>query len=460
MYAIVDIETTGGNAGTGSITEIAILISDGKNIMHKYTTLVNPMQPIPIFIEKLTGITDGMVSKAPVFGKVAKDIYELLQDKVFVAHNVNFDFSFVAHQLSQHGFKLQSRKLCTVRLSRKIFEGHLSYSLGNLCRSLDIRIEDRHRAMGDAEATTILFHKLLEHDKQNHIENMLRKGSGDSYLPMNLSSSDLESMPNTPGVYYFHDNKGKIIYVGKAKRLKKRVTSHFSNNDVSKKKQDLIRMVSKISFRECGNELMMGVFESIEIKRLWPAFNRSQKKPENRFGICSYEDMKGIIRLGIVKKKKHLQPHTSFPLQVDGQRLLNKLAREHKLCPKMCFLQKEQVACVGVEQTFCEGICEHTEDITSYNTKVKSAISEMIHYSPTLAVFGEGRENTELTCIMIGRNDFLALGYVPKEALKLKKDKLLKLLEPAASNEFIRSLVMNQAVLHPAMSVQFKEKLN
>jgi DNA polymerase-3 subunit epsilon len=164
--------------------------------------------------------------------------------------------------------------------------------------------------MGDAEATTILFHKLLEHDKQNNIENMLKKGSGDSYLPMNLSSNDLEQMPNTPGVYYFHDSKGKIIYVGKAKRLKKRVASHFSNNDVSKKKQDLIRMVSKISFRECGNELMMGVFESIEIKRLWPAFNRSQKKPENRFGICSYEDMKGIIRLGIVKKKKHLQPHT------------------------------------------------------------------------------------------------------------------------------------------------------
>jgi DNA polymerase-3 subunit epsilon len=166
--------------------------------------------------------------------------------------------------------------------------------------------------------------------------------------------------------------------------------------------------------------------------------------------------MKGIIRLGIVKKKKHLQPHTSFPLQVDGQRLLNKLAREHKLCPKMCFLQKEQVACVGMEQAFCEGICEQTEDIGSYNSKVKAAISEMIHHSPTIAVFGEGRESNEMTCIMIGRNDFLALGYVPKEALKLKKDKLLKLLEPAVSNEFIRSLVMNQAALHPAMSVQFK----
>ena len=214
-------------------------------------------------------------------------------------------------------------------------------------------------------------------------------------------------------------------------------------------------MVSKISFRECGNELMMGVFESIEIKRLWPAFNRSQKKFENRFGICSYEDMKGIIRLGIVKKKKHIQLHTTFPMQVDGHRLLNKLAKEHKLCPKMCFLQKEQVTCVGLEEAYCEGICEHVEDIASYNTKVKSAIREIIHHSPTLAVFGEGRESNELTCIMIGRNDFLALGYVPKEALKLKKDKLLKLLEPAASNEFIRSLVMNQAAQQPEMSVQF-----
>lgn len=456
MYAIVDIETTGGNAGSGSITEIAILISDGSNILHRFTTLVNPMQPIPVFIEKLTGITDRMVSDAPIFGQVAREVFDLLQDKVFVAHNVNFDFSFIAHQLSQHGFKLQSRKLCTVRLSRKIFEGFQSYSLGNLCRTLEIDIEDRHRAMGDAEATATLFHKLLKHDKSKHIETMLKKGSGDSYLPMHLSSNDLGKMPNTPGVYYFHDNRGKIIYVGKAKRLKKRVTSHFSNNDIGKKKQDLIRMVNKISFRECGNELMMGVFESVEIKRLWPQFNRAQKKFENRFGICSYEDMKGVVRLGVIKKKKHLQSHTSFPMQVDGQRLLNKLARDHALCPKMCFLQKENVACVGIEESFCGGICEHTEDIASYNTKVRAAIREMIHHSPTIAVFGQGRTSEELTCIMIGRNDFLALGYVSKDAHALKPDKLIKLLEPAASNEFIRSMIINYATLHPEMSVHFK----
>jgi DNA polymerase-3 subunit epsilon len=121
MYAIVDIETTGGNATTGSITEIAIVITDGVTVLHRYETLVNPKQSIPPFIQNLTGITDDMVADAPVFSEVAEHVFELLCDKVFVAHNVNFDYSFVAHQLSQHGYKLQLGKLCTVRLSRKIF---------------------------------------------------------------------------------------------------------------------------------------------------------------------------------------------------------------------------------------------------------------------------------------------------------------------------------------------------
>ena len=369
MYAIVDIETTGGNANQGSITEIAIVITDGKEITHTYSSLVNPLQPIPLFIEKLTGISDKMVSKAPLFGQIAQEVFELLQHKTFVAHNVNFDYSFVAHQLSQHGLKLQSRKLCTVRLSRKIFDNLPSYSLGNLCRSLDIKIEQRHRAMGDAHATALLFHRLLENDKHKQIQQMLKKGSKDAYLPIHLNNTDLEKMPNTPGIYYFLDAKGKVIYVGKAKRLQKRVISHFTNNSTSKRKQELIRLIHKISYKECGNEMMMSVMESIEIKRIWPLFNRSQKKFENRFGICSFPDQKGVIRLGIVKKKKNIQTHSTFPLQIDGMRLLNKMAREYGLCPKMCFLQDEKIDCVGREENFCEGICDETESIQSYNKK-------------------------------------------------------------------------------------------
>jgi len=456
MYAIVDIETTGGNAGSGSITEIAILISDGKSILDSYTTLVNPLQPIPLFIEKLTGISDEMVSDAPTFSEIAKDIHELLQDKIFVAHNVNFDYSFIAHQLNQQGYRFNARKLCTVRLSRKIFEDLPSYSLGNLCRSLDIHVKNRHRAMGDAAATSELFHRIFEADRGLIIKSMLKKGSGDEYLPIHLSSEDLEQMPDRPGIYYFHDAKGKIIYVGKAKRLRKRVISHFSNNDVSKRKQDLMRMVHKISFKECGNELMMSVMESIEIKRIWPQFNRSQKKFENRFGICSYVDQRGVLRLGIVKKKKHLVLHTSFPYQLDGMRLLNKLAREHKLCPKMCFLQVETIECVGQEEDFCEGICSNTEKVERYNKKVTKVIADLQSLNPTIAVFGEGRKPKEKSCILIDKNDFLATGFIEENQIKkIKLDKLKKKLEPAASNEFIRSMVINYAELNPEWTKNF-----
>ncbi|MFM1968896.1 MAG: hypothetical protein RL152_273 [Bacteroidota bacterium] len=456
MYAIVDIETTGGNAGSGSITEIAILISDGKSILDSYTTLVNPLQPIPLFIEKLTGINDEMVSKAPTFSEIAKEVHELLQDKIFVAHNVNFDYSFIAHQLNQQGYRFNARKLCTVRLSRKVFEDLPSYSLGNLCRSLDIHVKNRHRAMGDAAATTELFHRIFEADRGLLIKSMLKKGSGDEYLPIHLSSGDLEQMPDRPGIYYFHDAKGKIIYVGKAKRLRKRVISHFSNNDVSKRKQDLMRMVHKISFKESGNELMMSVMESIEIKRIWPLFNRSQKKFENRVGICSYVDQRGVLRLGIVKKKKHLVLHTSFPYQLDGMRLLNKLAREHKLCPKMCFLQLETVDCVGQEEDFCEGICSNTEKVERYNKKVTKVIANLQSLNPTIAVFGEGRKPNEKSCILISKNDFLATGFIEETLIKkIKLDKLKKKLEPAASNEFIRSMVINYAELNPEWTKKF-----
>ncbi len=451
MYAIVDIETTGGNAGTGSITEIAILITDGQEIAYRYSTLVNPMRPIPVFIEKLTGISDAMVRNAPVFADIAREVYDLLHGKVFIAHNVNFDYSFIAHQLSQHGYKLQSKKLCTVRLSRKIFDDLPKYSLGHLCRSLGIQIRDRHRAMGDAEATAVLFQKLLENDKQRHIEKMLKKGSRDSYLPNHVSEKDIELMPDTPGIYYFHDKKGKVIYVGKAKRLRKRVVSHFSNNDVSRRKQELMRMVSKISYKECGNEFMMSVMESIEIKRIWPEFNRSQKKFENKFGICSYVDQKGILRLGIVKKKKHLQTHVTFPLLNDGRRLLNRLSRTYGLCPKMCFLQEDHIACTGVAEAYCSGICEHKEDIIAYNNKVGTAIQEMVRESPQMLVFGEGRKKGEYACVMIGRNDYLATGYITADPLRISIDALMQKLEPSASNAFVRSLVLAYAEQYPAL---------
>jgi DNA polymerase-3 subunit epsilon len=289
----------------------------------------------------------------------------------------------------------------------------------------------------------------IEHDREMHIESMLKKGSRESYLPMHLDTADLDSMPNTPGVYYFHDVKGKIVYVGKAKRLKKRVISHFSNNSVNKRKQDMLRIVTRISYRECGNELMASVYESIEIKRVWPLFNRSQKKFEHRFGICSYIDQRGVKRLTILKKKKNIQLHVAFPMQIDGTRILHQLVREHGLCPKMCFLQDEKIECIGVEENFCIGICLNEKHALQYNQRVDKALYNLISEEPALVVFGKGRSKDELSCIMIDKHDFLATGFVPQKGLKLSFEKLKALLEPCIPNEFVKSMIIKHAELNP-----------
>src|SRR5690349_15237634 len=183
MYAIVDIETTGGYAANNGITEVAIVLHNGKEVEGRYQTLINPFQRIPNFITALTGINQSMVTDAPGFPEQAGNIHRLLADRIFVAHNVNFDYSFLKHQLQEVGFDLNTRKLCTVRLSRKVFPGLQSYSLGSLCRHFNIPITQRHRAGGDVDATALLFEHLVRNGAQPFIERLLKRSKEQSLPP-------------------------------------------------------------------------------------------------------------------------------------------------------------------------------------------------------------------------------------------------------------------------------------
>jgi DNA polymerase-3 subunit epsilon len=170
MYAVVDIETTGGSYKSGKITEIAILQFNGYEVTDKFVTLINPQIPIPWFVKNLTGIDDQMVAKAPLFGEVADQIAAFTEGRIFVAHNINFDFNFVKQEFQYLGHEFDRKKMCTVKLSRKIVPDLPSYSLGKLCKSLDIDVYDRHRAEGDAQATALLMRKLLQLSKKNQIK--------------------------------------------------------------------------------------------------------------------------------------------------------------------------------------------------------------------------------------------------------------------------------------------------
>jgi DNA polymerase-3 subunit epsilon len=374
LYAIVDIETTGGYAGAGGITEVAVFIFDGEKITQQYETLLNPVYTIPRYVESLTGITNTMVESERQFSAVAEELYELLHDKIFVAHNVNFDYSYLKYHLAQAGYELNCKKLCTIRLGRQILPGMPSYSLGNLCRRVGINIEQRHRAGGDAAATVKLFRYLLGKDTKEYVQAMLKVKSKEQSLPPNLPVAQIQQLPDKPGVYYFHDERGKVIYVGKAKSLTRRVNSHFSNNNPARQKQEFLRKIHNVTYQTCATELMAFILESVEIRNLWPYQNRSQKRFEQAYALYSFEDRNGYMRLAIEKKNRNLQPLYTFNLLAEGYNLLRKLCLQFQLCPKLCFLQSYNIKCTGIEENTCSGACEQKELPPEYNHKVNRCI--------------------------------------------------------------------------------------
>lgn len=453
MYAIVDIETTGGHANANGITEVAICLHDGKRVTQRYSTLVNPGREIPIYIQALTGITNELVQDAPPFEDVAADIYHLLHGKIFVAHNVNFDYSFIRYHLAAAGYELQCNKLCTVRLGRKILPGMVSYSLGKLCSQLNIVNQSRHRAAGDAEATAQLFSLLVRQDTKDHIADALKQRSKEQVLPPNLSKKDIDQLPYTPGVYYFHDQKGKVVYVGKARNIKKRVCSHFSGNNSGRQRQDFLRDIHSISFQDCGTELIAFVLEAVEIKRLWPKYNRSLKRFEHAYGLYDFVDQRGYIRLVIDKRRKLSKPLYTCNSLLEGRNLLLRLIADFELCPKLCFIQRNNEVCTGAKQYLCA--CEGIESPDIYNEKVNIAVEQLQQALPTFAIRDEGRSRDEHSCILIERGQFYGMGYISHYYDAESLDQLKNYLTPYPGNDYIRNMVTSYAIRYPERRMVF-----
>jgi len=414
VYAIVDIETTGGFAGSNKITEVAIFIHDGEKIVDQYETLINPNQEIPSYITGLTGIDQVMVDQAPTFDAVAQQIYDLLHDKVFVAHNVHFDYSFLKRELEKNGHTFNPKKVCTVRLSRTIIPGLRSYGLGKLCEQLNIPIKNRHRAAGDAEATAVLFGNLLNRNPE-YVEHAIKRTSGETKLPPNLPKEEFYDLPELAGVYYFIDAHGDVIYVGKAKNIKKRITSHFSGTSKNRRNQYIRNEIHHISYELTGNELVALLLESSEIKRLWPKYNRAQKFRNNQWGIYLYEDREGYLRLSVTKISKGLHPEATFYSHADAWQFLVDKVSEFELCPKLCGIQKSKGACFDYQYDQCKGACAQEEDYSDYNERVKEALLSFQPPDKSYAILGSGRHEDEESIILVEKGAYHGFGFYEKD---------------------------------------------
>ncbi|WP_430612597.1 exonuclease domain-containing protein [Flavobacterium sp. JP2137] len=450
-YAIVDIETTGGYAGGSSITEIAIRIHDGTEVIERWESLINPQREIPLHIVALTGINDDMVRDAPLFEDVAAQVFQLLEGCVFVAHHVNFDYSFIRHELVQAGFAWSAKKLCTVRASRKIRPGLHSYSLGKLCASLDIPLENRHRAGGDADATAILFTRLLQWDSMGELVKMIKKTAADQRLPPNLPPEDFEQLPEKPGVYYFYNRYKKVIYVGKAINLKKRVATHFSGHNINPQRQHFLRDIHAISHEICATELLALILECSEIKKLWPTYNRALKRFDAKYGLYHYEARSGYRYLAIGKLSKFQDSIESFDSEYEGSRLLLDLAQQFELDPRFCKYG-------GTPAEATAPLCDAPDlpTLQQHNEQVEKALDYLASNRPSFALIDKGRTEDERSCILVENGHFYGMGYLPYDCNPPTAEALKDYLTPYKSNQYIRKLIDVYARKHPA-KVLFKK---
>jgi DNA polymerase III subunit epsilon len=411
MYAIVDIETTGGYAAHHRITEIAIYHHDGMQVTETYHTLINPGRNIPHYITGLTGISTEMVFGAPTFEAIAKDVHAHLDGKVLVAHNAHFDYSFLKKEFESVGINWQAKKLCTVRLSRKIIPGLRSYSLGSLAESLGIEITNRHRAGGDAAATVRIFDQLLHRDQESHIVKALKRNSGETILPPNLPKEQFDRLPAKCGVYYFHDAHGKVIYVGKAINIKKRIAGHFSGDAREWSRSKIRNEIHNISFELTGNELIALILESQEIRKLWPKYNQAQKYRVEEWGIFDYEDRSGYMRFSVNVVTRGSRPLKRFSSKGEAWNYLWEKVRTFDLCPKLSGLQVAKGLCFDYQTGECHGACMNIETTKKYNKRVEKATVSFLESGSTVAIIGKGRNLEEQSLVLVEKGNYLGYGF-------------------------------------------------
>jgi len=407
MYSIIDIETTGLHSGSEKITEIAIFLHDGNGIVDEFTTLINPERKIPYYIVQMTGINDRMVKDAPKFYEVAAKILEMTGDAVFVAHNANFDYNFVRSEFRQLGYDFKREKLCTVKLSRKLLPGRRSYSLGKLTAELGIDNEGRHRARGDALATVRLFEMLLMIEKD--VLNLSLKG-----LQVNFDKKAIRELPEAPGIYYFYDDDGEVIYIGKSKNIRERVISHFTNN-TSKREIEMRNRVAGISHELTGNELIALLLESAEIKKNKPLYNRAQRRTSFRHGLFLFTDEQGYIRFKIEDIKGKESPVTTFTTRTTAREHLLRMTGEYNLCQKLCGLYETRGCCFHYTIHQCRGACIGMEPPETYNERALASVDRYVYDHHSFLIIDRGRRSGEQSVVLVENGRYLGFGFADTE---------------------------------------------
>lgn len=398
MYAILDIESTGGKYNEEGIMEIAIHRFDGHQVVDQFICLINPEREIQPFVSKLTGINNKMLRSAPKFHEVAKRIVEITEGTVIVAHNAQFDYRILRTEFRRLGYNYQRKTLCTVDLSKQLIPDAESHSLGKLARSLGIPMSDRHRANGDALATLKLFKLLLNKDTDKKImTEVIREETHGELSPNQLDM--VFKLPSETGVYYMHDKDGDIIFLGKTKDIKSRVNQHFTN--IGKVARKLQKETKKVSYEPTGSELIAILKAYLEQKKNNPKYNQVTKKKLFSHTVDFSQNGTKHIILEVESSRMIKNKAIAFNGITAARSFLGKIKTEFGLCP--CSLDLDAIC---MQQNEVETI------VADCNDKVLTAYEKYSIQGKDIALLDRGRVTGERSFILIKNGKLQGFGYV------------------------------------------------
>lgn len=440
MYAILDIETTGGKYNEEGITEIAIYKFDGREVVDQFISLVNPERPIQAFVVGLTGINNQMLRNAPKFYEVAKRILEITNDCTLVAHNAQFDYRILSLEFERLGYDFTVPTLCTVELSQDLLPGHTSYSLGKLAKALGIPMSKRHRADGDALATIKLFKLLLAKDTEKKIITAALKSFPKKQMDTKLKDLIAE-VPSETGVYYMHNVNSTIIYIGKSKNMKKRLTQHFTNDN--RKSKQIQEEIYAVSYEETGNELVALLKENEEIKRKRPKYNKALRRTKFKVQLVHFIDEKGYINLKTEKANPDKTAITTFSNGMSAKANLERIIDTYTLCQNKTIYHTFSGPCFNQGIDKCHGACIEDEDTTSYNARVQEFIDKHSYQDKSMLIIDRGRRKGERSVILVENGIFKGIGYY-ELSIQIKKSEILKaIITPMENNRDARHIIQS-----------------
>lgn len=427
MYAVIDLEATGGKPGTERIIEVAIFMFDGRRIVDQFITLVRPDVPIPPFVQKLTGIREQDVRTAPRFHEVAKRIVQMTEGAVFVAHNAPFDYRILREEFARLGFDYQRVVLDTIPLAEKFLPGMPAYGLSTLCTELNIAHTRKHRADGDARATVQLLQILLDKDREKYIEGVYLKQP--AATGKHKFSDQIARYVKTVGIYYLFNADGRVLYVGKSDQLRVRIDRHFLST--SEKALALQAEVASIRVEETGSLLLADILEHVELKKLKPPYNQAKDKFRLRFGLFPIETEDGV--LWDVRGIRRDPPALQVDSLADGVALLGGMAEARQwsladvLLPRLVPQHAPEAA--------------QTADLPRTVGEALEALEAFLWPEGVVIYLDRGREPGEKTAFWVDGGRFLGYAYVRLEQEVHDQATLKNRLTLLPQQPYLRSLL-------------------